>query len=411
MVSNNVVNFGKAGRPSATSNRIVSDRLKDARRALRMTQENLGRLAGVTRQAISSYESGEKSPDPNTFRNIVEALKQPIVYFVTEDREIFGKFSPRFFRKSGPETIRKNDACQVLGGWFVQTAKYIDNFINYPTVSIPESKAADSSGRYSSDEIENVAEECRKYWGLGLGPISNVMALLESKGIAISRYEMEGEKIDAFSFWNGDRPFIFLASEKDAGVRVRYDLLHELGHLIMHRWVDPNELLDPKTLKQIEWEANRFSSAFLLPRNSFPYEVYTPRLEAFIDLKSRWLASIQAMVYRCRDLDVIDEDQFTNLYKQISFRKWRTKEPLDDPSKIRIEVPKMLGRAMEMILDSGVKHPDEILNELGLSPMWVAQFCNLPEARFASRAPSLQPLSFKTADKGKSGDIDISSGN
>ena len=34
--------------------------------------------------------------------------------------------------------------------------------------------------------------------------------------------------------------------------------------------------------------------------------------------------------------ELIDEDQFTNLYKSISFRKWRTREPLDDPTQVAI---------------------------------------------------------------------------
>jgi Zn-dependent peptidase ImmA (M78 family) len=89
----------------------------------------------------------------------------------------------------------------------------------------------DPAGRYALDEIEEIALSVRKHWGLGLGPLSNVLALLESKGIVLCHYELEGESVEAFSFWNGSRPFIFMASEKEAGVRRRYDLAHELGHL------------------------------------------------------------------------------------------------------------------------------------------------------------------------------------
>jgi Zn-dependent peptidase ImmA (M78 family) len=84
-------------------------------------------------------------------------------------------------------------------------------------------------------------------------------------------------------------------------------------------------------LKQIEREANRFAGAFfLLPQTSFTNEVHTTRLDAFIELKRRWKVAIQAMVYRCKNLEIFDEYQITNLYIQISRRKWKTKEPLDD---------------------------------------------------------------------------------
>lgn len=394
MGTDNVVQLG-APRGFSLGHRLIPSRLRDARRALRMTQEQLGKLANVTRQAISSYESGEKLPDPTTFRLLVDALRQPASFFNTDDRPVFGQFSPRFFRKTGPETIRKNDACAVLGRWFVQTAKYFDEYINYPAVSVPMTRAEDASGRYTAEEIEGAAESCRSGWGLGIGPISNVLALLESKGIAVCRYDMDGERIDAFSFWSGSRPFIFLASERESGARVRYDLAHELGHLVLHRWIEAQELRDPKTLKRIEWEANRFAAALLLPRKSFPYEVYTPRLEAFLDLKLRWGVSVQAMVYRCKDLDIIDDDQFTNLYKSISFRKWRAKEPLDDPAKIRIESPRMLGRAMKMLIESNAKHPSEVLVDLGISAELLAEFCNVPRETFSTDASPSADISLK----------------
>jgi Zn-dependent peptidase ImmA (M78 family) len=163
----------------------------------------------------------------------------------------------------------------------------------------------DERSSYTGDEFDTIAESCRSRWGLGLGPISNVLALLESKGITVCRYELAGERVEAFSYWNGARPFIFMASEKEASARARFDLAHELGHLILHRWVENEELENPKVLKRIENEADRFAAAFLLPRRSFPNEVYTARLEAFINLKRRWIVSVQAMVYRCRDLGLI----------------------------------------------------------------------------------------------------------
>jgi Zn-dependent peptidase ImmA (M78 family) len=218
------------------------------------------------------------------------------------------------------------------------------------------------------------------------------LALLESKGIVVCRYEMQDENVEAFSFWNGPRPFVFIASEKEAGVRRRYDLAHELGHLVLHRWIEQSDLEDRPTLKAIEREADKFAGAFLLPSTSFPNEVYTTRLDAFVPLKERWKVSIQAMVFRCRDLDLIDDDQTLNLYKQISFRRWRKNEPLDDPRKIPIEQPRLLKRAVELVLESGKKHPDDILNELALSAGWIEAFCSLePGALGRKGFPVFEP--------------------
>ncbi len=393
MATNNVVNFLGAARP-ATGRRLIPGRIRAARKFARKSQGELGDDIGVSRQAVSAYERGDKAPDPEIFDKIIVALEQPAGFFTAEDSGSFGATGPRFFRRFGSDTARRNDACAILGDWFVQTAHYLDQYVNYPDVFLPEAASGDPDG-YSVEEIESAAENCRARWGLGHGPISNVLALLESKGVAVCRYEMTGENVEAFSFWNGPRPFIFMASEKECGVRTRYDLAHELGHLILHRSIEETELEDKTILKRIEREADRFAGAFLLPHRSFPNEVYTPRLDAFVSLKRRWLVSIQAMIYRCSDLGIIDPDGILNLRKQISFRKWRTKEPLDDPAIIPLEQPRLLRRAVEMVLDGQRRHPDEILSDLALSPRIVEALCNLPPKSLTGAQSEVVELTLK----------------
>jgi Zn-dependent peptidase ImmA (M78 family)/transcriptional regulator with XRE-family HTH domain len=385
MPDNKVVQFPTAARASAAGRLLIPSRLRDARKVLRLSQGELGALVGVTRQSISAYEHGDKVPEPATFQKIADALRQPVSFFTASDGPTFGESSTRFYRKFGADTVRRNDACAVMGDWFVQTVRYLENFVKFPPVSLPE--ARDAPNGYSIEEIDEIAQDLRRQWGLGAGPISNVLALLESKGLAVCRYEMEFENVEAFSFWNGSRPFIFMASDKEAGVRLRYDLAHELGHLILHRWVEQEELENKTRLKQVESDANRFASAFLLPKTSFPSEVYTTKLDAFLPLKERWKVSIQAMVYRCHDLEMIDADQALNLYKQISFRKWRKREPLDDPRRIPLEQPRLLRRAIELVLERGRRQPDEILNELRIGAEWVEAFCNLPKGTLANSGP------------------------
>jgi Zn-dependent peptidase ImmA (M78 family)/transcriptional regulator with XRE-family HTH domain len=310
---------------------------------MRLSQEDLGDKIGVTRQAVSQFERGERSPDPETFSAIVETLGQPPGFFTTQDAEVFGAYSTRFYRKFGSDTVRRREASDTYSEWFVQLAKAFDAAINFPSVNVPEYDI----DQFGEEGIDDIAERVRADWGLGLGPISNVLALLESNGVIACRYEMVGENVEAFSFWNGPHPFIFMASEKKAGVRSRFDLAHELGHLVMHRHIDSADIEDRTALKEIERQADRFAGAFLLPKHSFPNEVFSPRLDAFLDLKRRWRVSIQAMIYRCSDLGIFDEFQILNMRKQVSFRKWRTQEPLDDPSIIPLESPRLLAKAGE----------------------------------------------------------------
>lgn len=58
----------------------------------------------------------------------------------------------------------------------------------------------------------------------------------------------------------------------------------------------------------------------------------------------RWKVSVAAMIMRCYQLDIIDEDQKVRLYKGRSARKWVKGEPYDD--KVPFEQSRLLNRAV-----------------------------------------------------------------
>jgi Zn-dependent peptidase ImmA (M78 family)/transcriptional regulator with XRE-family HTH domain len=390
MEKNNIVSFGRRTDRIGPHRRFVARKLRSARLAAGLNQTELAAAVGVSRQAISAFEQGAKKPDGETVARISQTLDLPLSFFATEEGSRFGEFSTRFFRAFGSETRRRNEMCAVWGDWLVQLAKYYDDLLNYPPVDLPSYDPSAPTGRYSEEEIEEAAESCRQKFGLGSGPISNVLALVESKGVISCRLEMKDEDVGAFSFWNGDRPIIFLASDKKSAVRARFDVAHELGHLVLHRGVSQEDLEEQKVLREIEKEANRFAGAFLLPRKSFPAEVMSTRLEYFVELKKRWKVAIQAMVYRCKTLGVFDDEQVVNLYKQISRRRWKTNEPLDDA--IPLEQPKVLRRAFELVRDSGAVSSEDIFIHLPHNPRYIERLLNLPDGTLAiSRAPEPMP--------------------
>lgn len=378
--NDNIINLHNAAQDNRIGRLLIPERLTEARQAARLTQTELADRIGVSRQAVSAYELGDKSPDPSVMRNISESLDQPIWFFTKDEHQAFGKHSANFFRKVGADTKRRNQACDVYSRWFAGAAYAFDAVANFPMVDIPQFEPNDKLANvYSEEEIEEASEEVRRNFGLGLGPISNVLRLMETKGVIICRFQITGENIEAFSYWSGERPFVFLASDKKSAVRSRFDAAHELGHLCLHRWVGIEEIEDKSRLKEIESEANRFAGAFLLPRKSFPNEVYSPRAESFIDLKSRWKVAIQAMAYRCKDLELFDDRQVTNLYKQISYKKWKTVEPLDTGSNaIEFEQPLLLRRIAELVFESGKYKVDEFKSDLALSDSVLEQLIGMP---------------------------------
>ena len=358
--------------------RLIPMRLREAREAKELSMADLGEMVGVTRQAISLYESGEREPEPETLMKIMGVLEQPIAFFTTERPHSFGRRGTTFFRSFKSKTKRTNRRCEILSDWFAQAASYLDEFVNFPAVDLPEALPPRHGQYYSDDEIEAAATRVRRHWGLGDGPIADVVGLMESRGVIVARSEFGSEAVSAFSFWEGGRPFIFLGADKESSSRSRFDAAHELAHVCLHRGIETQDLeID---LDKVEREADRFASAFLLPASTYSLEIFSTRLGAFVELKRRWRVSIAAQVYRCLDLSILSEMQALNLRKQLSAHHWRKREPLDDV--LPIEKPRVMEKALRLLIDHNVRTVSDILDGIRLSRPTL-------EALLATALPSL----------------------
>ena len=193
----------------------------------------------------------------------------------------------------------------------------------------------------------------REFWNLNNAPISNMIKLCESNGIFVFKFEKTDNltsKIDAFSWWSDKKPMIFLTKNKTA-VRSRFDIAHELGHLILHKNIDIDEL-DNEKQKIIEKEADYFAGCFLLPSQSLIQEYICHNLQALFVLKRRWKISVQAIATRLKDLNLIDENQNQYIYKQLSFNHYRQEDPVDSEMQhedmyLFKEITKELGNKLD----------------------------------------------------------------
>ncbi len=348
--------------------------------ARRLSRPELASLIGVTRQAVGNYESGERRPDMGMVLRFAEKLGRAPAFFLHAGPEFGGSRGTRFFRSTGPRSNRLNDSLDVRLKWLWEITTFLGDLVSFPKVDIPP-PAIPSGDGYSLPEIEHIATQTRRYWGLGDGPIANMIALLETRGAILSRFSMGSERVDAFSCWLSRRPYIVLGSGKQSAVRSRFDAAHELAHLILHRDVCQEDLESPEVRSRLEREANQFAGAFLLPRSSLLSEFYSARLSHLEGLKRRWRVSMQAIAHRAVQIAVLDEDQYINFRKQMSSKKWLTLEPLDD--EIPFEEPTYLRKCCALVV-ANMNSLRVAESELGLGPDLVSEvtgYCPVPPPR------------------------------
>ncbi len=364
------------------NSKIIPKRIREARISRDLTTTQLAEHLEVTRQCVSQYELGHSEPTHAVLRKMVEVLEFPVGFFYkpllqTNNPESITFYSPTFFRSLKAAKKSGKNKVTVRMDWLEEIFLYLKDFVNFPTVNVPNVSQYLTGEELSQDDIEDIADHVRKSWGLGKGPISNVLLLLEKNGFVVARNSIKDKKIDAFSQWKGEIPFVYLSSDKDCAVRTRFDASHELGHLLLHIDSDQHNYDDESYIKSIEKEANKFAGAFLLPRESFGQEVMSTSLDHFINLKRRWKVSIQAMIHRCADLGLLNDNQILYLRKQISIRKMRTNEPLDD--ELIPESPVMLKQAIQILLEDNCLNNERIVEDLCLPIEEIETLTNLPK--------------------------------
>lgn len=340
------------------SSKFNGDRLKTARIYRSMTLAELGKSLDLSKQTLSLYENNKGNPDFSTVIKLSKTLHFPINYFFQE-KNINITSGTTYFRLLS-STSKKSRSAEITKVEFIGALyEALYNYIEFPVLNLP--KININSQNLKDEEIENVAIKLREFWDLGYDPINDLQYTLEENGLIVTGMNVADQRIDAYSQVvniDGIENYIIVLSVGNKGkARINFDLAHELGHILLHPWTEDIETLSNDEFKDRERQANKFASSLLLPKETFSKDCsrYPTELEYYIRLKKKWGVSIQAMLYRACDLDIISNNQFQYLMRQISSKGWRKKEPGDTPHVLNENIFKM---GIELLLDNNYTKQD-----------------------------------------------------
>jgi Zn-dependent peptidase ImmA (M78 family)/transcriptional regulator with XRE-family HTH domain len=286
-------------------------RLSVARQRRQLNGKGLAEEALLSAVTISRIENGE-NPDDDTIKKIADALQYPVEFFFGDDPENLDPNTVSF-RGLTKMTARERDSAISAGTLGLELSEWIDNQFSLPKVNLLD---------FSHEtDPEIAAKSLRGFLGLGEKPIGNMIGLLEVNGIRVFSLAENTASVDAFSFWKGDKPFIFLNNFKTPEHSI-FDAAHELGHLVLHRHGDI------KPTRAAEREANMFASAFLMPENDVRARMSRfITVDSIIVAKKRWRVSAMAMAYRLNRLGLLSDWQYKSACIELGRRGYRTSEP------------------------------------------------------------------------------------
>ncbi|NII56110.1 XRE family transcriptional regulator [Luteibacter sp. SG786] len=362
-----------------------TDRLLEVLAVRRLSQVTLAAMVGVSPSTISKWRSGAQAPEPDKLDRLASVVNVAPEWFT---RPTLDPTSAPLFRSNASAHQAAREMLGARMAWVQDIAASLQDYVDFPALSFPVPSFTDPD-QITSADIEAVAQECREMWGLGTGPVQDVVLALENAGAIVIREETGVGQIEGLSAWSSvlGRPLVHLASDKSNGFRSRFDAAHELGHLVLHRSIP--KATDRLRYNEMERQAHRFAGAFLLPAESFAAEVRLPvTLDSLLLHKQRWGVSVGAIVMRLEALKLISEGDKVALFKRRSAR-WGVKSEPGDAGWAP-EQPRLLRRTIELLLAEGVMTTEGVARHFGLSEQDVEMLTGLPENYLKGPAEVLQ---------------------
>ena len=357
-------------------------RLKEALQFREKKMTELADETGISKQSLSLYANDGNIPPFDNVIKIARALEFPTEFFMSEDL-CTASTGNTYFRSQASATKKSRNAQKIKLEYVSKMYEVILKYMNVPELNIPDTSMInipEDITNVDSDqvinEIEKLAKLIREHWNLGNGPIDNLQYALQSNGIIVTGFRDVDTDIDAFSQQitiDGKVLYIIaLAIGSKPIERLRFDMAHELGHILMHTWGDDNEDISKDEFNMREKQANMFASALLLPKETFSksVSVYPTNIDYYIALKKKWKVSMQAMMYRTRQLDIISANQFQYMMRIMSKNRYRTHEPGDKPGEIGDTI---FQAALDMLFEGGYLTVRELLKEFGRYGIYLSQ--------------------------------------
>ncbi len=297
---------------------IFAHRLKSARLMAGLSMQELSDLVEkkVSKQSISKYEKGVMKPDSELLIKFSKALNVKPDYFF---RPFEIKLEKVDFRKKSSLSQKEINSINEKSRDFLERYIEIEQHLGInqkfdnPIKNIKINKP---------DDIEQAVLILRKEWKLGLNPLSNIFEMLENKGFKI--FEVKASKsFDGLSSIVGNSIPILVINEITDILRRRFTILHELGHILL-------QLPKKCSKKETEHYCNYFAGSFLIPKQVLISELGIKRntviIKELIEIKEYYGISLQALVYRARELGIISEQSAKRFWRFIKSSPEKQKE-------------------------------------------------------------------------------------
>jgi len=293
---------------------VFEKNLKYYRLKSKMTKKELAEKCGVTPMAITNYEQGTRRPDMEIITRLAEALDVQIADFIKSGNSSLQFKHAEFRKTTAMNQSRQEYIRSAVEEHFGRFFNAVDCLGGNPLPAPMTCHYIESTRSYEEDAVL-----LRKKLGLPIeGPVQELTAVLENKGIFIVEIDIDEESFSGMNGMVNEYPYIAVNSGMTPE-RVRSTIAHELAHIMFV------ELPGEK-----EKYATAVSGAFLIGKEDLLRELGIHRSRITKDMLlicKEYGISMMLLVKRSSQAEIISENLEKEFYMKAGKAGWRRNEP------------------------------------------------------------------------------------
>lgn len=245
----------------------LAARLREAREAAGLTQEDVGRRVGLSRSSVAQLELGNRAVTSLELDGLARLYGRSLDELLADDFDPAATLVAIF--RAQAVAAREDDLLDAATHAIElarQLAKLEDRLeieraaLQAPAYGVPAPRDKWKAVKQGSQ----AAGEERRRLGLGDAPAGDVADLLESQGVRTALLDLPDD-ISGLTLMDPRLSFFVVNNARHGVLRRRFSWLHEYAHVLFDRDQRGTVSRGDERGDLVEVRANAFAAAFLLP--------------------------------------------------------------------------------------------------------------------------------------------------
>lgn len=237
---------------------VIARRLKHARTASGLSQDEVAERLGLSRPAVSLIEAGKRAVSSVELAKLSRLYQLPAAAFLEEPggEGVLERFRAGNLEEGDREIL--DQALQYFRYYaLLEHAAYGGQRYDLPLYPARAGLAIEQG--------THLAEQERGRLGLGNGPVRSMIQVLEQEGVKVTTLRFPDESsLSGCFFFSDDLGPCIVINESHPPQRRRFTAAHEYAHAVSERQ-EGIVCVSERRRELDEMRANAFAAAFLLP--------------------------------------------------------------------------------------------------------------------------------------------------